>query len=211
MDFEGSARTGVIEYGVATLWGGEIVLAQTALCQSREKISKLETQCHGLTTQDLRELPPFESAWDQWVGLRREGVFAAHHATVEANLLRGTWARPPAVPSWNRAGDLVAEWGPWLDTCRLARVWMPSLGDYRLAALIEVLQLSGRLEALAQQYCPVGRRRFHCALYDALASALVLKSLGGLEGRSKMPLECLIKDSMGASEAEDWTQGELEL
>jgi DNA polymerase-3 subunit epsilon len=211
IDFEGSARTGVVESGVVSLYDGEVVGTQTALFASRTKISAIETQCHGLLDKDLKGLPLFETAWDDWVALRRGGVLAAHNATVEFNLLRGTWPRPPAVPSWSTEGTLVAEWGPWIDTCRLARAWMPSLGDYRLASLIETLQLGARLEVLAQQHCPASRRRYHCALFDALAAALVLKTLGGLEGRSKAPLEQLIRDSLAGPAADDWQQGELEL
>ena len=211
IDFEGSARTGVVECGVVSLQEGEVVVTHTALFAARTKISALETQCHGLLDKDLKDLPPFESVWEEWVGLRRRGVLAAHNATVEFNLLRGTWPRPPAVPSWAEPGSLVAEWGPWIDTCRLARAWMPSLGDYRLASLVETLQLGARLETLGQQHCPARRRRYHCALYDALAAALVLKTLGGQEGRSKAPLEQLIRDSMSGPVADEWQQGELEL
>ena len=132
IDFEGSARTGVVEFGVATLLGGEVVSAATSLHASRVPVPAIDTQCHGLGAKELKGRPPFESEWERWVGLRRTGLLAAHNASVESGLLRGTWSRPSVVPGFVGEAAEVAEWGPWIDTCRLARAWAPSLGDFRL-------------------------------------------------------------------------------
>lgn len=211
VDFEGSGRTGVVEFGVATLLGGEVVSASTRLHAARAPVPAIDTQCHGLGAKDLRGLPPFESEWDHWVSLRRTGLLAAHNATVESGLLRGTWPRPSAVPSFVGEEVPLAEWGPWIDTCRLARAWAPSMGDFRLGSLVSALRLAPRLEALAAEHCPPRRRRYHCALYDALAAALVLRALCGLEGRSLAPLSQLVRDSVSAPAADDLMQGELGL
>jgi DNA polymerase-3 subunit epsilon len=200
-----------IEFGVATLLGGEIVSTATSLHASRGPIPALDTQCHGLSAKELKGRVPFESEWERWVGLRRTGLLAAHNASVESGLLRGTWPRPSAVPSFVGEEASVAEWGPWIDTCRLARLWMPSLGDYRLAALVAALRLGPRLDQLAADHCPPSRRRYHCALYDALAAALVLRALCGQEGRSAAPLSQLVRDSLSGPAADDLMQGELGL
>ncbi|MFM8550664.1 MAG: 3'-5' exonuclease [Verrucomicrobiota bacterium] len=211
VDFEGSARTGVVEFGVATLLGGEVVSAATGLHVARVPVPVLDTQCHGLGAKELKGRPPFESEWDRWVSLRRTGLLAAHNASVESGLLRGTWSRPSVVPGFVGEAAEVAEWGPWIDTCRLARAWAPSLGDFRLGALVAALRLGPRRDELAAAHCPPGRRRYHCALYDALAAALVLRALCGLEGRSAAPLSQLVRESMSASVADDLMQGELGL
>ena len=211
IDFEGSAATGVVEFGVATLYGGEIVTASTRLHASRQPVPPIDTQCHGLVAKDLKGLPPFESEWDHWVSLRRTGLLAAHNASVETGLLRATWSRPSAVPAFVGEAASIAEWGPWIDTCRLARAWAPSLGEFRLSSLISSLRLGPKLEVLAAQHCPPARRRYHCALYDALAAALVLRALCGQDGRSAAPLHQLVRDSMSAPAAEDLMQGELGL
>ena len=39
VDFEGSAKIGVVEYGVAEIRGGEIVCAHTRICAPKAKIS----------------------------------------------------------------------------------------------------------------------------------------------------------------------------
>lgn len=211
IDFEGSPRTGVVEFGVATLLGGEIVATSTSLHAPRVPVPAIDTQCHGLGAKELKGRLPFESEWDRWVSLRRTGLLAAHNATVESGLLRGTWSRPSVVPAFVGEETSVAEWGPWIDTCRLARAWAPSLGDFRLSSLVSALRLAPRLEALAAEHCPAGRRRYHCALYDALAAALVLRALCGLEGRSAAPLSQLVRESVSAADADDLMQGELGL
>lgn len=211
VDFEGSLRTGVVEYGVATLLGGDVINTSTRLHVARTPVPAIDTQCHGLSEKHLKGLPPFESEWDHWVSLRKTGLFAAHNAAVESGLLRTTWPRPSAVPSYVDAQVEVAEWGPWIDTCRLARAWLPSLGDYRLNSLVAVFRLGGRLDALAAKHCPPDRRKYHCALYDALAAALVLRALCASEGRSAATLAQLAKDSLSAPAADELSQGELGL
>ncbi len=211
VDFEGSAQTGVVEYGVVTLHHGEIVSAATRLHAPRGAIPLVDTQCHGLRSKDLSGLTPFESEWDYWVSLRRSGLLVAHNANVEERFLRATWSRPTAVPSFVDATDMVAEWGPWIDSCRLARAWMPTLGDYKLGSLISLLKLGSKLDDLATVHCPVNRRHFHCALYDALASALLLRALCAVDGRSHLPLTLMVRDSLSAPAADDLMQGELGL
>lgn len=211
LDFEGGPRTGVVEFGVATLLGGEVVSVQTGLCAPRAPVPTLDTKCHGLADRDLAGHRLFDAHWELFVSLRASGVLAAHSSPVEARLLAATWPHPSAVPSVSEDGVASAQWGPWVDTLRLARRWAPSLGDFRLAELIRLLRLGDRLEALASRHCPPARRRFHCAGYDALAAALVLRHLGGLEGRTALPLGRLLADSLGEEGAADFHQGELGL
>lgn len=210
VDFEGSSRTGVIEYGVVTLLQKEIFSTATKTHTARTSISKLDTQCHGLNDRDLINLTPFESEWDYWLSLRRTGLFVAHNASVESQLLRLTWPRPSAVPSLEE-GVQTAEWGPWIDSCRLARVWLPTLGDYKLASLIKLFKLQAQLDVLAEHHCPPHRRKYHSALYDALASALVLRTLCAGEGRSRLTVSQLMQDSLSLPAREDSMQGEFDL
>ncbi len=210
VDFEGSNRTGVIEYGVVTLLKKEIFATATKIQGARANLSTLDTQCHGLSDRDLINQTPFESEWDYWVSLRRTGIFVAHNATVESQLLRLTWPRPSAVPSLED-GIQTAEWGPWIDSCRLARLWLPTLGDYKLASLIKLFKLQGQLDVLAERYCPLQRRKYHSALYDALASALILRTLCAGEGRSQLTVSQLVQDSLSLPAREDSMQGEFDL
>ena len=210
VDFEGSSRTGVIEYGVVTLFRKEVFSTATKMHGARASLSQLDTQCHGLSDRDLINQTPFEAEWDYWVSLRRTGIFVAHNASVESQLLRLTWSRPSAVPSLEE-GVQTAEWGPWIDSCRLARLWLPTLGDYKLASLIKLFKLQGQLDSLAERHCPSQRRKYHCALYDALASALILRTLCVGEGRSQLTISQLAQDSLSLPAREDSMQGEFDL
>ena len=211
VDFEGSQQTGVVEYGVVTLHRGEVIKTATRLHSPREEIPLIDTQCHGLRANDLNGLTLFESEWDYWVSLRQTGLLVAHNANVEERLLRATWSRPSVVPSFLDVNVEMAEWGPWIDSCRLARAWMPTLGDYKLGSLISLLKLEDKLNEWSALYCPPKRRRFHCALYDALASALLIRTLCSINGRSQTTLNQMIRDSLSVHAGDDWVQGELGL
>ena len=72
--------------------------------------------------------------------------------------------------------------GPWVDTLKLARRFWPGVRDYSLETLI----LAGGLENELQQAC-LGRH-FHDALYDAVASLLVLRHLIVHAGLADLPI-----------------------
>lgn len=182
IDFEGSRATGVVEYGVVTLaWaesGGWGVRAlQTRLCRPDREIPAVETAVHGIETGAALALPPFAEEYERFVGWRREGVFAAHHHGVEQSLLKQVWPFPPFVPDWSRPGQRTARWAPWIDTLRLAQRSLPGLKSHQLSDVVQALELVPELEALAVQHCPEARRHWHCAPYDALASALIYRGL----------------------------------
>jgi len=214
LDFEGGARTGIIEYGVVTLLGGEIAGAKTRLCASAAPVPGADTQCHGLRDSDLAGAAPASADWDFFAGLRRAGFFCAHHAATEHTLLKAVWPFPGAMPDHARAGDSAAQpvndWGPWIDSCRLATVWHPRLPDYGLGALVKWFCLGKKLTAAAAAHCPPKRRRFHCALYDALASALLLCHLCEQPGRTGATLETLVRDSLRGSRQIERMQIELD-
>lgn len=175
IDFEGHISYGVVEYGVATIYDGKIVSARTQVCRPVGAIPAEDTRLHRLSMSHLENSEPFSSEWSRFVDLRNTGPFAAHNATYEHNLLKNLWAYPPAVPSYsNPNSPLLPEWGPWLDSCQLARVLWPTLGNYKLASLVETLSLQNVLDAMADILCPKNRRHFHAALYDALAAALII-------------------------------------
>jgi DNA polymerase III epsilon subunit-like protein len=178
IDFEGSLRGGVVEYGVVRLAGGQIDGSWTALCAPRAPVSEQERAVHGLSEEELTGLPPFAAAFDAFVGWRRAGIFAAHNHVVEHNFLKAQWPVPPYVPDWLAGpGFQMADWGPWLDSLLVCRRLYPGLGGYGLGELIAGFHLQPALDALAAGHCPAGRRKPHCALYDALASALVIQQV----------------------------------
>lgn len=186
MDFEGGTTSGVIEYGVVILARGEISGVKTAFCRPVGRIAERDYEVHGIREEHIRHEPPFAQAYTEFVGWRRSGIFAAHNRHAENSFLKQTWALPPLVPDRRSGSGQSQEWGPWIDTLSIYRSLYPGLPAYALRELVELFGCRGELEILSERFCPTGRRKFHCALYDALASSLLLLRLdeeGTLQGR----------------------------
>jgi len=177
LDFEGNATSGILEFGVVTLRGGEIATARTRLCRPKGRVTAEDTAVHGLRAETLAGQAPFSDEWEYFAGLRESGPLAAHFAHVEHHLLKSVWAYPRNAPDFARPGKTAAEWGPWIDTGRLYPQFFPQLGDGKLEELIAACGLQAGLDALAKAHCPADRRHYHAALYDALAGALLLRAL----------------------------------
>ncbi len=177
IDFEGGSASGVLEYGVATLVGGHVTRAVTRLCAPTGRIRDEDTQIHGLREEALSRCEPFSAEWGLFADLRERGPLAAHYAGAENALLKATWPYPRASPDFARPGGRVVDWGPWIDSARIYSQLYPGLGSGRLEAVVTACGLQTELDVLAAVHCPPGRARYHAALYDALAGALLLGSL----------------------------------
>ena len=177
VDFEGSVASGILEYGVATLLGGRITATETRPCAPTGRIRPEDTLIHGLSEESLARHEPFSADWELFARYRESGPLAAHFAGAEGSLLRATWPYPRNSPDFARPGGRVIEWGPWIDTGRIYSQLYPNQDSARLEALVVAGGLQGELDLLAEKHCPIGRRSYHCALYDALAGALLLASL----------------------------------
>jgi DNA polymerase III epsilon subunit-like protein len=177
IDFEGSRQSGIVEYGVVTLHGAEIVAVHTRLCAPIGTISDRDRMQHGISEQAAAGAAPFDAEWRLFAELRATGPLCAHNAAVEDGLLRSVWPYPRNSPDFSQDGHHTASWGPWLDTLYLYRRIYPQLENHKLSHLIGLFGLQVSLDEQAQLYCPQKRQRYHCALYDTLASALLLRRL----------------------------------
>jgi len=177
IDFEGSRQSGILEYGVVTLRAGRIDATHTRLCRAQGTISDRDRMQHGISEEAVAGEAPFEEEWDLFARLRESGPLCAHHASVEDGLLRSVWPYPRNSPDFSDEGARLTSWGPWLDTLQLYRRVYPQLDGYKLGYLVECFGLEAELAELAEAACPPKRGRYHCALYDALASALLLRNL----------------------------------
>lgn len=206
IDFEGSPRYGVVEFGVVTLLGGKIVQTHTALCAPATEMTAKEIALHGIRQKDAQGQPAFSAHQSLFFDLRRSGPFAAHHASVENGFLKRAWAYPPFSEDFSSGkGGLprrkVADWGPWLDTRALYAAIYPGLVSYSLGDLVRTFALEQQLIELGEFHCPFTRRKAHCALYDALASALLLLRLDGVSGFEQLTLKWLTDHSAASTDA----------
>jgi DNA polymerase III epsilon subunit-like protein len=181
IDFEGSTSSGILEYGVVEICAGRIERSWTRLCRPKGRIPQRDRLTHGLSEKELSDCVPIEEDWSFFTGLRESGVLAAHHASVEATLLKSVWPCPRLSPDFTQAANeakvKIAQWGPWIDSLALYRRIYPDLTSYGLDSLIRQFALEATLQEIANSHCPAKRGSYHCALYDALASALLLQTL----------------------------------
>src|SRR5690606_13603396 len=120
IDFEGSSSSGIVEYGIVSLLGGEIAAARGRVCRPVGRVRLEDQAVHGLDPAGLADAAPFADEFDLFAELRASGAFAAHFANAENTLLKGAWPYGRSAPDWGRTdGGLTAEWGPWIDTGRL--------------------------------------------------------------------------------------------
>jgi DNA polymerase III epsilon subunit-like protein len=203
IDFEGARGCGVLEYGVATVLGGEIVATATRLCRASGRVRAEDTAVHGIRGEDTADAAPFSDEWEIFAGMRARGPLAAHFSSTEDSLIRMAWPYSRMSPDYSRPGGTSAEWGPWIDTGRIIPGCLQGLRSARLEDLVGDCGLRSELDQLAKRYCPGGRARFHAALYDALAAALLLISLGRRAEFEGMTLPWLFAHSVMTGEARD--------
>ena len=195
IDFEGNRECGIVEFGVVTLLNGKISEARTRLCRARGRIHPEEAKLHGIRSRDTFEFEPFSKEWEYFRSLRRRGPFAAHYASIENRLIKEVWPYPPYSPDFLHKGQMVADWGLWVDTCVLYSKLFPQLESHKLVDLIKLFELDSELDRIALIYCPKQRVKFHCALYDALASMLLIRHISRFPGFENITLEWLLSHS----------------
>ena len=196
VDFEGSTVSGILEYGVVSLRGPEILAARGRLCRATGRVRPEDAALHGLDAESLRHEAPFSADFEFFASLRGEGPLAAHFANAENTLIKAVWPYARHSRDFSRDdGSTTAEWGPWIDTGRLYPQARGVGTPVKLGALIAAEGLQDRLDALAKELCPPDRRRYHAALYDALAGALLLLRLAETPGWGDKSTRWLIEHS----------------
>ena len=208
LDFEGSRQSGIVEYGLVMLLGGEVTELSTRLCRSTAAISHWETATHNIRDQDVADAEFFEADWELFRDKRAQGPFAAHNASFENGLIKSVWPFTNLCTNF-MTHSMDIDWGPWLDTCSLYRSLFPGLESYRLSELVQAFRLQSLLNRWAERWCPSDRRTFHCAPYDALASAALLGNLINYETAKSLSLSQILLWSQPGET--DFSRGQLEL
>jgi len=143
----------------------------TSFIHCEEKITWAAQKVHGITPEDLKEAPPLFSLWPTLKSHLSEGPVVAHGHGTEKRFLRAFPGHP---------------FGPWVDTLQLARAAWPELPSYSLGNLCEAKKIGG-FESLCEG------RKWHDALYDALASLAILEHIIKEFSLEDSPLQFLIK------------------
>ena len=109
MDFEGNRGAGVVEFGVVTVLGGEIVETRSEYCHPNGRIPRRDQELHGITDEDVLDAAPLEEHWSYFAELRENGPLGAHHASVEERLLKQQWSHPRLAPDFLNSSQTTSE------------------------------------------------------------------------------------------------------
>ena len=161
-----------VQIGIAELSpGGEISVWDSYIATDKP-VRWSAARVHGITDDMLKDAPAYVMLWSD-IRERLEGrVIVGHNLGTEKRFLR-------SFPGHG--------FGPWVDTLTLSRDCYPGLPDYSLQALCDALALSDDVSAI------VPGRKWHDALYDAVASAVLLRHVISALGLENEPLSALGK------------------
>lgn len=112
---------------------------------------------HALLREELSAAPPPQELWPRIMHRLTAFPLCAHNVATEKK--------------FTRAMAPMHRFGVWIDTLRIARRVWPGCASYALGDLVLLLGLKPEVDAL----CPA--RSAHDALYDAVASAMLLEHL----------------------------------
>ncbi len=119
-------------------------------------IQNSANRIHRITDLDLENAPKLNDLWPIINNSLSGKAIVAHGAGTEKRFLR-------AFP--------MHGFEPWIDTLQLARKVLPEAKKHSLSALIQEIGYESEIA----EYCP--NLQWHDALYDSVASLVLLKSL----------------------------------
>ncbi len=126
------------------------------------KITWVAQQVHGITKEHLRDAPKMILLWPDIKRRLRGNIVVAHGHGTEKRFLR-------AFPGHG--------FGPWVDTLHLARAAYPTLDDYSLGSICGALKLEEEITALSNTSSTKSKLTWHDALYDSIASIVLLRHI----------------------------------
>lgn len=132
---------------------------------------------HGIGPAQLVDAPPLLSLWPELKRRLAGAVVVAHGKGTEKRFLR-------AFPGHG--------FGPWIDTLLLARAAWPDLTDHSLGAL------AGQLGLVETVRSMVPEKSWHDALFDSVASLVLLEHLIGTLSLADHPVETLLHPDTSA-------------
>ncbi len=183
IDFESAgAATGhtdvPIQIGIAE-WSpdGGFGKSFVSYLRGTEGITWRAQKVHGITLQDLQDAPELLTLWPVVKEHLGNRVIVAHGKGTEKKFLR-------AFPGHG--------FGPWVDTLLLSRATWPQWQDHSLGVLCDSLELT----SLVQAACP--GRRWHDALFDAIASLFLLEKILQLTQAWHVPLDHVTQPDQSA-------------
>lgn len=132
---------------------------------------------HGIGPEHLAQAPSLLSLWPELKPRLSGAVVVAHGKGTEKRFLR-------AFPGHG--------FGPWIDTLLLSRAAWPGIKDHSLGSLCNTHGLTDQVRAL------VSEKSWHDALFDAVASLVLLAHLVDALNLNDHPMETLLHPDTSA-------------
>lgn len=186
IDFESAGaargRTDVPVQIAISLWNVRDGLGENfcSYLATDQPITWSARKVHGIADEDLVGAPPLVSLWPEIKGLLAGRVVLAHGYGTEKRFLR-------AFPGHS--------FGPWVDSLLVARAAWPKLPSHSLGELCDRFALTELVTGAHRN------RKWHDALYDATASALLLGHVIKELDLSERPLDLLLHPDLSAWQA----------
>ncbi len=137
-----------------------------------EEIQWSARKVHGIGPEQLADAPSLLMLWPEFKKRLASAAVVAHGKGTEKRFLR-------AFPGHG--------FGPWIDTLLLARAAWPELPDHSLGAVCDALQLTASICAA------VPEKSWHDALFDSVASLMLLAHLVETHALADHPVEALVQ------------------
>lgn len=161
VDVEGNGDRSprLVECAAVLVVAGAIGQPRSWLLKPATPISWRARKVHGITNEQVADLPGVETVRDDIAATLAEHVIVGHNVHVDLDVLTRE------LPGWHPASQL--------DTLKLVRRLCSDLGSYRLGNLVEHFNLAAGLPSDLQP---------HRATYDVLVTAELLRQLATLGG-----------------------------
>jgi len=127
-----------------------------------KKITWAAQQVHGITKDQLKDAPKLMLLWPHLKRRLSNNVVVAHGHGTEKRFLK-------AFPAHG--------FGPWVDTLHLSRAAYPQLSDHSLGNICNELKLTVEIDHIAKNASSKQVISWHDALYDSIASIVVLRHI----------------------------------
>ena len=149
------------QIGMVSLTGGKVdpdSMFESLLCvDANRPFNPHAPGRHSVLRDEIAVAPTPQELWPGIMGRLTALPLCAHNVATEKK--------------FTRLMAPMHQFGPWIDTLKIARKVWPGCPSYALEDLVVMFDLKSRVDAL----CP--EKEAHDALYDAVASAMLLEHL----------------------------------
>ena len=148
-----------------------------------KKITWAAQQVHGITSDKLKDAPKLILLWPDLKRRLANKVVVAHGHGTEKRFLR-------VFPNHG--------FKPWVDTLHLTRAAYPTLDSYSLGDVCNEIKLTNEVDEIAQIASPENTISWHDALYDSIASIVLLRHIINTFSLTHSPLSLLTQPNTSA-------------